>query len=621
VKFFDLIPFKTETMKKIITITLLLVSVFTQAQRFDWVTSAGYAGVANSFYGAIDIATDPQGNVYSMDVASGKQQCQGDTIMPFPGYTTFIYKFDSLGVLKFINRIGILGGGTFTAFNIETDEDGNLYLLGQGNGAGFIIVNSDTVAAVDHTSILIKMDGSGNYLWSKNTGFASNWEGCMLEYSNGFLYYQSGHLTISKIDSNGNSGTSLTASYYSSPTSSVGLMFKGSAEFTNGDLLFAAYSMGTVAFGTDTLYHIGNPFLTAPILLLRCDTALNPVWAKYLSNTRDPDQNFIPVATDTDDNIYTAAQVNIQMIIGADTINNTEGIFVGVGAVVKTDPDGNGIWAKRIDDHGMALAWSMLHSGNNNRILIGGGYTGNAQIGPFSLSNGSNSKPFIASFDAEGTFLNAFNYLNEPTGSDASCLADAGNGNYLVGGKLSSISIPVFSCIPRDANRGLYLGKFTEEPDAAPQPSISVTGAVLTASPLFGGNIQWFLNGDSIAGATHQTLTVAANGNYTVAYSYIPACVSVSGVTAFTTLGTADNQLNSFLIYPNPFRNEVTVEPAEFTVPATITICDISGRKLVQKEISAASQTFDMCAFSDGVYIFQFQNTKGIITKRVIKGN
>lgn len=606
-------------MKKIITITLLLASVFTQAQRFDWATSAGYAGVANSFYGAIDIATDPQGNVYSMDVAYGKQQCQGDTIMPFSGYTTFIYKFNPLGVLEFINRVGALNG-TFSAFNIETDEGGNLYLLGQFSGGGFIIVNSDTVTAIDHTSVLIKMDGSGNYLWSKNTGFASNWEGCMLEYSNGFLYYQSGHLTIRKIDTNGNSsGTSLTASYYSSPTSYAGLLFKGSAEFTNGDLLFAAYSRGTVAFGTDTLYHIGNPFLTAPVLLLRCDTALNPVWARYLSNARDPDQNFIPVATDTDDNIYTAVQVNIQMINGVDTINNTEGIFVGVGAVVKTDPDGNGIWAKRIDDHGKALAWSILHSDNDNRILIGGGYTGNAQIGPFSLNNGTNSKPFIASFDGEGTFLNAFNYLNEPTGSDASCLANAGNGNYLVGGKLSSISIPVFSCTPRDANKGLYLAKFTEEPDAAPQPVIMVTGVLLTASPVFAGAIQWYFNGDSIPGATNQTHTATQNGNYSVSYSYIPACVSISTTTNVLSVGVSEISSNLFTIFPNPFQNNIEVEIKEQEGPTMVAVFDYSGRRLVQKEIYRGSNTLNLCGLSDGVYMFQFRNAAGVFTTRVVK--
>ncbi|MFH1121634.1 MAG: T9SS type A sorting domain-containing protein [Bacteroidota bacterium] len=607
-------------MKNIVTITLLLVSVFSQAQRFDWATSGGYTGVANSFYGAIDIATDPQGNIYTMDVGFGQQQCQGDTIQPFSGYTTFIYKFNPLGVLEFINRVGVPGGGTFSAFNIETDDDGNLYLLGQPNGVGAVIVNNDTVTAVPHTNIMIKMDVSGNYLWSVNTGFAGNGDGCMLQYHDGNLYYQSGPLTTRMIDTNGNiSDFSITASYYSSPTSSTGLLFKGSAVFNNGDLLFAAYSRGTVAYGTDTLYHIGNPFLTAPVLLLRCDAALNLVWARYLSNARDPDQNFIPVTTDADDNSYTVLQVNYQMIIGTDTVNNPENIFIGIGAVVKTDSNGDDIWAKRIDDNGKALAWSILRSDNGNSILIGGGYTGNAQIGPFTLNNGTNSKPFIASFDSEGTFNNAFNYLNEPTGSDASCLANGGNGNYLVGGKLPNNATPVFSCTPRDPNKGFYLGKFTEEPDVAPQPEISISGSVLTASPSFNGDIQWFLNGDSIPGANSQSYTVAVNGIYSVSYSYIPACVSFSEEINFSTLYISEIQTSPFTIYPNPFRDEITVELYEIPESTIMTIFELSGRKIFQTEISGASKNLALGYLTNGVYILQLCNSKQTSTKRVIK--
>ena len=270
-------------------------------------------------------------------------------------------------------------------------------------------------------------------------------------------------------------------------------------------------------------------------------------------------------------------------------------------------------------------------------------------------------------------------------------MATNNGGVFYVGGKLFSRTVPTFSCTPRDAHAGLYLGKFTEEPDVAPQPTISVagriltsapvfngsiqwflngvsipgatsqthtitangnytvafsyipaivsvsgakfteepdvapqptitvSGGVLTASPVFNGSIQWFLNGDLIAGAINQTYTVSENGNYSVAYSYIPACVSVSGATVFSSVGIADNQMNSFSIYPNPFRNEITIEFDTFTEPGRITISDYSGRKLVQKDISDSSQTFDMSIFSDGVYIFQFQNTTGVITKRIIK--
>jgi hypothetical protein len=113
-------------MKKIITITLLLASVFAQAQRFDWVTSAGFSGVANGYQGAISIARDSQGNIYTLDGANGQQQCQGITADPYPGgNSTFLYKFNSLGVLLYIKPIG----QNFLPLNIQVGENDNLYLL------------------------------------------------------------------------------------------------------------------------------------------------------------------------------------------------------------------------------------------------------------------------------------------------------------------------------------------------------------------------------------------------------------------------------------------------------------------------------------------------------------
>lgn len=608
-------------MKKTITLILLIASMMAEAQRFDWASSGGYTGIANSFYGAIDIATDPQGNIYTMDVAFGQQHCQGLTADPFSGYTTFIYKFDSLGSLEFINRVGAPDGGMFTAFNIETDENGNLYLLGQPNGVNSIIVNADTIQAVAHTGILIKMDNSGNYLWSVNTGFAGNGDGCMLQYDDGYLYYQSGHLTLSKADTDGNiSDFSITSGYYSSPTASQGLLFKGSAVFSNGDLLFAAYSRGTVAFGNDTLHHIGNPFLTAPVLLMRCDTAFNLIWARYLSNARNPDQNFIPIATDSDDNIYAAVQVNEQMIIGTDTINNQENIFVGIGALVKTDADGNDLWAKRIDNNGKALAWSMLREENGNSILIGGGFTGNAQIGPFTLSNSSNSKPFIATFNSEGTFTNAFNFLEEPTTTDVNCLADARNGNYITGGKLQNFGNPELGCIPVESEPGFYLGRFSENPATVPVPAITITNMVMTANPPFAGEKQWYRNNTVIEGATDQTFTAIEPGSYHVVYTYSTGCVGseASDPVSFDPNAVEDPLYTRVAVYPNPSRGVFSLKglPEE---GCTLELRNLEGSLLYTEKTHTNQRSIDLSNAAPGVYFLTLISANASRTLRLVR--
>jgi len=323
----------------------------------------------------------------------------------------------------------------------------------------------------------------------------------------------------------------------------------------------------------------------------------------------DPAENFIPVTIGNDDGIYVGVEVNSTLVAGSDTLGP------GTDGILKLDETGTPVWLKSVTTN--AHAWSVLNNTDGSGVFCGGEFIGALTLGNFTI-NDSNGSSFIAKIDYDGTFENAFAFAAGP-GSKTRSMATNNGGVFYVGGKLFSRTVPTFSCTPRDAHAGLYLGKFTEEPDVAPQPAITVSGSVLTASPVFNGSIQWFLNGDLIAGAINQTYTVVENGNYSVAYSYIPACVSVSGATVFSSVGIADNQMNSFSIYPNPFRNEITIEFDTFTEPGRITISDYSGRKLVQKDISDSSQTFDMSIFSDGVYIFQFQNTTGVITKRIIK--
>jgi hypothetical protein len=605
-------------MKKIITITLLLASVFTQAQRFDWVTSAGYAGVANGFYGALAIARDSQGNLYTLDGANGAQQCQGDTVQPYSGgNSTFLYKFNSLGELQYIKPIG----ENFFPINLQVGENDNLYLLGALIGNNKLRVNDTLITGIENRNYILKFDTSGELLWTalNNVSFGGHSAACMFQYYDNHIYFQTGNLSISKLDTTGQYVSTLTADAFVPSTAINGIYFKGSGVFSNGDLLFTAVSRGTITYGSTTL----NPVLeigSVPLLMLRTNDSLIFQLATYVNGVGDPAENFIPVTIGNDDGIYLGVEVNSTLIAGSDTIVNPgPGSTNYTDGILKLDGTGTPVWLKSVTTN--AHAWTVLNNPDGSGVFCGGDFIGEIILGDFTI-NAAKGRSYITKIDYDGTFKNAFAFASGiELGSKVRSLATNNNGIFYVGGKLYSKSIPTFSCIPRDANTGLYLGNFTEEPDAAPQPAISVAGGTLTASPVFTGSIQWFLNGDSIVGATNQTYTAAANGNYTVAYSYIPACVSVSGVTVFSTLGTDDNQQNSFSIYPNPFRTEVTVKLDEFTGPTTITICDFSGRKLVQKEISYNSQTIDMSAFSDGMYIFQFKNAKGIISKRVIKSN
>ncbi len=344
-------------------------------------------------------------------------------------------------------------------------------------------------------------------------------------------------------------------------------------------------------------------------------------WARYLSNARDPDQNFIPVAIDQNDNAYAAVQVNQEMIIGNDTISNPNGNFTGEGAIVKVNSSGGDVWAKALVSSNAAYAWCMQRATDNTGVFIGGGYTGNAVFGPITLTNGTNGRPFIAKFDSNGNFTNAFSYLQAPTGTDAKCLSADGNGNYFVGGKLPNSTVPVFSCTPIAGNTGFYLGSFREQPDSVPTPTIIVNGALLTATPPFTGDIQWQLNGTPIPGANGQTYTATQNGNYSVIYEYNTGCVgSDTSVVEFITVSSIqDDQNITFSAHPNPFTTKLIIDSGvEFI--QSYTVYTSEGRVVKFMANTHANRiVFDSEKWSAGVYFVRVTTPSSTSTVRVLK--
>jgi hypothetical protein len=602
--------------KNILTITFLIASVFTQAQRFDWVSTAGWAGVANSFSGAIAIACDSQGNLYTLDVANGPQQCQGDTVQPYSGgNSTFLYKFNSLGELQYIKPIG----ENFFPLNLQVGENDNLYLLGALLGNNKLRVNDTLITGIENRNYILKFDTSGKLLWTalNNVSFGGHSAACMFQFFDNHIYFQTGNLSISKLDTTGQFISTLTADSFIPNTAINGIYFKGSGVFSNGDLLFTAVSRGTLKYDTITLVPVVETG-SVSFLMLRTSDSLTVTWAKYVNGVGDPAENFIPVTIGNDDGIYVGVEVNSTLTAGSDVITNPgPGSTNYIDGILKLDDSGTPVWLKSVTTN--AHAWSILNNPDGSGVFCGGEFTGALTLGNFTI-NTANGRSFIAKIDYNGTFKNAFAFVNGiEMGSEVKSLATNNAGDFFVGGKLTSRNVPSFSCVPRDANVGLYVGKFTEEPDAAPQPSITRSGIELTASPAFAGNIQWFFKGDTIPGATNQSYTAAENGDYTVSYSFIPSCVSTSLKESVLTVSLSENKINRFAVYPNPFTGEINLDFKEGTIQTTVTVFDYSGRKLVVKEISNASQKLDLGFLSDGVYVFQFRNAEGVFIKRVVK--
>jgi Secretion system C-terminal sorting domain len=605
-------------MKKIITMYLLLCVIICNAQRFDWVSTAGYAGVANSYNGAVAMARDSQGNIYTLDAANAPQQCQGITATPVTSGTyIFLYKFNSSGEIIYIKPIGT----NFTPLNVVVGENDNVYVLGSLMGTSEIRINNQTIIDAENRNYIFKLDAEGNLIWRvKNNISFGNFTACsLLFFANNHIYFQTGPLSITKVSTAGQFVSTLTADAFSSTTSANAVFFRGASKLSNGDLIFTATSSGTITYGSTVLVPTENSFSHVAMLTLRTTENLSLIWANYTNGLQNPNKNTIPIATGNDNGIYVGVQISATLTAGSDTVTNASG--AAVGAILKMDDAGNKIWLKSTTNN--LQTYSILNNPDGSGVMCGGQLFG---FQPITLGTTSvdpiNGNAVIAKIDYNGIFQNSFSFVKGPIGSIVRSLSTDNLGTFYVGGKLNNSTSPVFSCISRQGNNGLYLAKFIEQPDTAPKPIISVSGNTLTANPAFSGTIQWFFNGTVISGANSSSFIATQVGNYSVSYSLsaVPACVSNSAVTTITVLSNKDFSKNKFSIFPNPSSGLFKIQTDSQIENATITVADLNGRIVFEvKSESLEIKSLDLNHLQSGIYILNISNVDFNHSQKIVK--
>ena len=168
------------------------------------------------------------------------------------------------------------------------------------------------------------------------------------------------------------------------------------------------------------------------------------------------------------------------------------------------------------------------------------------------------------------------------------------------------------SCTP--VNSGI--ATLTVNP--SPVFTTSVSSATITANQA-GATYQWLNCGTGnspISGATNQSYTALADGNYSVIVT-MGTCFDTSACVAIVNLGMnelADNA--TVTVYPNPFTDQTTISFSEEQKNTTITITDLVGKIIYTNKANDTKQINVTLDTAPGIYFVSIVSEG---KKRVLK--
>ncbi|TND07460.1 MAG: PDK repeat-containing protein [Bacteroidetes bacterium] len=142
-------------------------------------------------------------------------------------------------------------------------------------------------------------------------------------------------------------------------------------------------------------------------------------------------------------------------------------------------------------------------------------------------------------------------------------------------------------------------------------PAITMQGNMLVCSIPSGVTYQWYLNGNSIPGATSVSYTPAVTGNYTVEVTDANGCTFMSNVYSFT-VGIYERTAGSFSIYPNPAGESATIIGESMLPPGIILVRDITGRLVESIAVHAHENKLELntAQLENGMYFLELLNEK-----------
>lgn len=589
------------------------------------------------------VATDDSGNVYTVgqfSLTSDFDPGAGILNITSSGnFDGFIQKMDASGNLLWAHAIG---GTDYDYINsISLDGSGNPIIVGGYTGT----VDFDPGAGVtslttaNYDSYILKLDASGDFQWVKPLSSDNYVEASFIQIDANNNLLVSGYFEgtadfdpgagSQMMTANGNSdvftlklnatGDYLWARILGNSTSEEGI----STFDAQGNVYTTGHCSGTLDFDPGA----GTTMLTGPTgmntFIQKLDANGNFLWAKVLESNNWNAGKVCRADASGDVFIVGKFSDTTDFDPGAGVFTVIATDFTYDVYVLKLDQNGNFIWAKTYGGNGTEVARGAVLDANGN-IYITGEFASTVDFDPgpgvYSLTEPGNNF-FVQKLNNNGEFM-WVDGIHSNSGLIAYGLANNSSGFVYLTGYFQGTT---------DFNPGAGVDELTPTSSACfvlklSQCSVNVgtttSGLTITADEA-NATYQWIDcdNGNTaISGATNQSYTATANGNYAVIVTS-NGCSDTSDCTLIDIVGI--NNLAQQLginVYPNPFGDEFSIDWKGYTNESSMSIHSADGRLVASYEtIQNEHSVIPTSDWVPGVYFVSLKEKDNQIVIRVMK--
>jgi hypothetical protein len=626
----------------------------------------------NVYYnGASRIAVDADNNIYiAGDFVDSFDFDPGPGIFPMSshgGTHAFIEKLDSNGNFIWAKHFGGVGLNTLAVvsdFKLNKNKN-SIYLLCPIQGTidadpgpnTYSIFTSNTLG----NDILIeKLDTAGNFIWAKQIKGTNDHDAFTLDIDSSNSIFFAGKFKdsidfdpgISYVPAMSNGGYDVFVEKLDSNGNYVWAKQIGEANYDEeahgvavdrwDNVLLTGYFKGTMDFDPGPAIH-NLSASSQDFFLLKLNHNGNYAWSECVNTAYNDDGRSL--ITDTLGHVYAIGELasSGDYDPGVGVYNLTSN---GINTFIQTlDSSGNFIWAETFGSSGWDLPshivsdkfYNLLISGN---IGVGGqGGSGDFDPGPgvFILGGTNigfleklcNSSPIslaastVVFCEGDTALLytpplsnTAFQWVKDGTilpnvSGDTLRVTQTGNYSVSISGNSCAQSTAIFMQALPVVHPTISI---TANPTVPFGQQATVTANITGISGSY--TIHWFVNGQIFTTTTNVFTYTKAWGTDTITASIIAPCsdTSLSTVIYITSIDAiqAINPQPSFFLTPNPATNTLYLQS---TQAGSLEITDLTGRILLQSQITNHQSQIDINSLDVGVYVYRFLTNDGAATQ------